>query len=1049
MTNAPQTSISDSTAAQLERRLRSAVDGDVRFGRLHRAMYATDASIYQIAPIGVLLPKNAADVVAAVRICAELGVPIVPRGAGTGLTGGAVGDGLQIDFSRYMNHIGRLDLERRTVEVEPGVVLDELNARLAPHGLRFAPDVATSSRATIGGMIANNSCGAGSVRWGRTVDHVLKLRCILADGNVVDFDDPVFASPLTKGGVDADAASSFSRVERIQSALADLRERYHDEIVARFPKVLRSNGGYGLDRLGAPGTPINACKVLCGSEGTLALIVGATLSLVPIPKHAALCVLHFRSVLDAVSSTPGILKHGPAAVELIDRLILDSARANASLAARCDILEGDPDALLVVELHDEDADSLTRRLGSLTNDPDARGAAYAAVIVRNPNRQADIWRIRTSGLGLLMSKPGDKQPYSFVEDTAVDPSRLREYLACFAEILDAEGVHAGYYAHASVGCIHVKPVLNLRSPDGVQKMRRIAEAVADLALEFGGTFTGEHGDGIIRSSFIEKMYGPRIVAAFAEVKRLFDPNNVLNPHKIVDPWPMTERLRFSHFNRPISHKPALDFSLHVTASTNGGAPGAGGIAGLAEMCSGVGQCRQRLVGTMCPSYMATGDELHSTRGRANALRIALSDQGLLDGLDDPALNEVMDLCLSCKACKTECPTGVDMARLKAELRHRRNLVYGASKRSRLIAEMPARLAFWSHFPRLANRMARSRLAHAWMQSRYQLDARLAPPQLANRTFRHWFRGRSRAAARTKAQANLRPIADAPFPRGPVIYFVDCWTNHFTPEVGIAAVKLLERAGFRVLCPGLPCCGRPAISQGLLLDAKQLALQGLRGIAEAEWAIRTEQRAAGSSVPSLSAPPLPRGGRGGALAAESATPPTMLVFDDIPILGSEPSCLLTLVDEYPQLVRSPSARRVAHRAMLVETFLARLLAREPDALRFSTPASPLLYHAHCHQKALVGSQDARFVLRAAYGDRAAEINSGCCGMAGAFGHEMEHYDIARAVGEQRLFPAVRARGGASIAVSGFSCKQQIEHHTDARPRHILEYLADGLASPFES
>jgi Fe-S oxidoreductase len=465
------------------------------------------------------------------------------------------------------------------------------------------------------------------------------------------------------------------------------------------------------------------------------------------------------------------------------------------------------------------------------------------------------------------------------------------------------------------------------------------------------------------------------------VKRLFDPDNLLNPHKIVDPWPMTEHLRYGGSFQSRTVKTHLDFSAY------------GGMAGLAGMCTGVGQCRQRLVGTMCPSYMATGDETHSTRARANALRIALSHRGLLKGLEDPALDEVMELCIGCKACKTECPTGVDMARLKTEFLSHRNMTRGVSRRSRWIAEFPSKLGVAGKVPRIFNWLSQSSWVRGMMERRYGLDRRAPPPRLASRTFRAWFRRHSRRAGHRETSI------------GTVAYLVDTWTNYFTPQVGIAAVTLLERAGFQVICLELSCCGRPAISQGLLSEAKFLAETNIRVLAP--------------------------------LAAKG-----------IPMVGSEPSCLLTLADEYPQLVRTSAARRVAEQAMTIETFLRRILEARPEAMRFRPPGGELLYHAHCHQKALVGSGDAMALLRRVYGEGAREINSGCCGMAGSFGHEVEHYDIARAIGEQRLFPAIRSRGEAAVAVSGFSCKTQIEHHTDVRPRHVVEYLAEAL-SPGET
>ena len=949
--------------------LRNKIRGEVRFDKLSRTIYATDASIYEIIPLGVVLPADVEDVVATITECQAHDIPVIARGAGTGLTGGAVGYGVLLDMSRFMNRVGPLDRARRTINVQPGVVLDELNTHLAAHGLQFGPDVATSSRATLGGMIANNSCGARSIIHGRTVDHVLELTVVLADGQVVTFK----ASPQAASDPDI----TVDRPGDIERELARIRDEHHEEITRRFPRVLRSNGGYGLDRLGAPGTRAEAIKLLCGSEGTLGIVVEAKLGLVPCPRLTGLVVLHFERLREALDVVPAVLAHEPAAVELVDHLIVEAGRANAALAKRCDFLKGNPSALLIVEFLDDDAGALQARMDALVCDRDVTRVTFARSQVLEADRQANVWNLRKSGLGLLMSRPGDRQPYGFVEDTAVDPSRLSDYMERFSAILQQENVEASVYAHASAGCLHVRPVVNLKDAGDVDRMRRIADQVSELVLEFGGVMTAEHGDGIVRSNWIERMYGARIAAAFGQVKRLFDPSGLLNPHKIIDPWPMTEHLRYGGSFASQSVKTFLDFSAY------------GGMAGLAGMCSGVGQCRQRKVGTMCPSYMATQGEQHTTRARANALRVALSNRGLLNGLDDPALAEVMDLCLSCKACKTECPTGVDMSRLKSEYLAQRNLQVGVSPQARLVADMPNLAALASRFPRLSNLVAQSKLVRAFVEYRYGLDRRVPPPRFARRSFRALYRRYRRT----------HPRSDAP--RGSVIYFVDTWTKYYVPDAGIAAVTLLERAGFRVHCPRLYCCGRPAISKGLLAEARQLAeanIQRLAGMAAA----------------------------------------------GVPIVGTEPSCILTFLEEYPQLVRAPAARTVASRVMMIETLLRRVLDDDPAALDPIRRPTPLLYHAHCHQKSLVGSDDAVALIRHVCGESASEIASGCCGMAGSFGHETQHYEVARAVGEERLFPAVRNRGEASIAISGFSCRQQVEHHTGVRARHVVEYLADALA-----
>lgn len=1007
--------------------LSAAMPGRVRADALARTIYAVDASIYEIIPAAVVLPQDVDDVVRCVQICSRHQMPVVPRGAGTGLAGGAVGAGVVVDVSRHLRRIRRLDPAAGTAEVEPGVVLDELNAAAAPFGLHFAPDVATSSRATLGGMIANNSCGAHSIIYGRTVDHVLALSVVLGDGTLVRFgpDSDGGGGNEAKGGRAGDGAEAGvrgdarRRAEHIRAGLGAIRDLHADEIERRFPKILRSNGGYGLDRLGPPGTPADPVKVLCGSEGTLGIVVAATLRLTPLPRRRGLVVAPFTSVLAALEATPRILEHRPAAVELVDRTILSAARQNPRMAGKCAFWGRDPEAILVVEFFADDDRTLKDKTSSLMaalglggpplraesrlGGPPLRGespsrggsadepchcpVSMAAcgdgspahlshpVEILDPAAQADVWAVRSAGLGLLMSRPGDEQSNAFVEDTAVDPARLRDYIERFAALLEREGVsQAGYYAHASVGCLHVRPVLNLKRAADVERMVRIAEAVSSLALEFGGTMTGEHGDGLVRSCWLKKMVGPRITRAFAEVKALFDPGGLMNPGKIVSPRPMTADLRYGPGFRSAPVKTALDFSLH------------GGPAALAGMCSGVGQCRQSLAGTMCPSYMATGDETHTTRARANALRVSLSNRGLLAGLDDPHLHEVMDLCIGCKACKTECPTGVDMARLKAEFLHARHLRRGASRRARFIADVPSRLPLASRFPRVVNRLTASAPFRRWLEFRYGLDRRIAPPRLAPRTFRHWFR-------------RHRPPASAP--RGRVVLFVDTWTNHFQPGVGRAAVALLEAAGLSVECPPHVCCGRPMISQGLLDEARRLAETNLRAL------IRHAR-------------------------------------EGTPIIGLEPSCILTFADEFPQLVPQVAARRIAAQVTTIEAFLDDLLEREPQALRFqSTAGRRVLYHAHCHQKALIGSAPAVSLLRRVFGAAAEEINAGCCGMAGSFGHEEEHYDVARAIGEQRLFPAVRRRGRAEIAVSGFSCRTQITHFTDASPRHVVEIIQSAL------
>jgi FAD/FMN-containing dehydrogenase/Fe-S oxidoreductase len=971
----------DLTAARAEsaglasvlQELRSESSCQIRNDRLARAIYATDASIYEICPDVVVFPRCAADVQAVVRACARCAVAVTPRGAGTGLTGGCVNRGVVLDLSRHLNRVLEIDPQARTARVEPGVVLDELNAQLKPHGLHFSPDVATASRATIGGMIGNNSAGAHSILVGRTCDHVLGLEAVLSDGSLARW------GAGTQGSASlADSASELA--DKCEQALAAVAAEYADEIAARFPKVFRRNGGYALDRLRTAHGRTNVEQVIVGSEGTLCITVAATLKLLPLPKHKGLLVIHYADLLAALRSVPAVLAHQPAAIELLDKLILDGTKVNPAMRPRRWFLDGDPAAILIVEFYDEDAAGLQRRLADLAADMQSRGIGYARRTITEPAQQADVWHVRKAATGLLLSRPGDMQPHDFIDDCAVEPARLADYITRLNEILTEEGVErAGYYGHTSVGLLHVRPALNLKTREGVQRLRRIADRVSRLVQEFEGAMTGEHGEGLVRSEWIERMFGPNLVEAFRKVKTTFDPHGIFNPGKIIDPLPMDSNLRYgAGFT---SHQPAtmLDFSKH------------GGMAGLAEMCSGVGDCRKRLVGTLCPSYMATGEETHTTRARANALRLALSNRDLLDGLADPALDEVFDLCLSCKACKTECPTGTDVAKLKTEWLHHRNQRLGVPRRSRLIARS-VDLAIWgSRFAPLSNPLLGSKAARVMMEHWYGLDRRVPPPPFARQTFRAWFaRRRPHAAADLQAGRLTR-----------VVYFADTWTNCYTPQVGIAAVKVLEALGCQVLVPPTVCCARPLISKGLLDEAARLAHRNVEVLGQ---------------------------------FAERG----------LPILGTEPSCVSALTDELPQLVRTDAARRIAALVQPLEQFVAAKLRETPELLNPDSSRSPLLFHGHCHQKALTGTADVmRLLALCTPGGDAQEINSGCCGMAGSFGHEVEHYEVARAIGEQRLFPAIRARGQAQIAVAGFSCRHHIAHHTGVAARHWVEYVAEAL------
>jgi FAD/FMN-containing dehydrogenase/Fe-S oxidoreductase len=756
--------------AAWERDLRSAFTGEIRLDKISRALYSTDASVYQIEPLGVLIPSSRDDLVHAVRVCLRHRVPMTLRGGGTSQAGQAIGEGIQIDCSKYINRVLEVDPAGRWARVEPGIVLDELNAELAVHGLRFAPDVSTASRATIGGMISNNSSGARSVIYGKTIDHVLELTVVLADGSIATF------APVTRNAIpggDSLEARCYAKTLALARGLAG-------EIDRRYPKILRRVAGYNLDEFTDSTKPVNLAKLIVGSEGTLCVLLDAKINLVPLPKARAVMVIEFSTLLESLAATPAILKHNPSAIEVMDKAILDHTRQNRNLQAiRETFLQGDPGSMLCVEFYAGRAEDLPPRLDALEADLRARGYGYAYRKETSPAEQARIWNLRESALGLSMAMKEDAKSISFVEDCAVAPDKLRDFIERFLAILDRHGTTAGVYAHASVGCLHVRPVVNLKTEAGVRMFESIANEVSDLTLEFGGAFSGEHGDGLVRSPFLEKMFGPEIYAAFREIKRTFDPENLFNPGKIVDPPPMTENLRFGAGYVTPRPQTWFDFS------------GYGGMGGAVEMCSGVGACRKKLSGTMCPSYMATRDEAHTTRGRANVLRLAMAGRLGESGLGDGGVYSVLDLCLECRACKAECPVNVDVARFKSEFLADYYLRHGVPLSARALGGIHKLAPLASALAPVSNWAARA------TASLIGIDSRRSVP----------------AFQRRPLTSRARPISNPT-----ATLFADTFTNYYEPENGEAAIRVLEAAGHRVEVVRPGCCARPAISKGLLEDA---------------------------------------------------------------------------------------------------------------------------------------------------------------------------------------------------------------------------------------
>ena len=757
----------------LQAELTKTCAGEIRFDAVTRALYSTDASVYQIKPAGVLVAKSREDVVAAVRACAALKHPLTMRAGGTSQAGQAIGEGLIVDTSKYLNRVLEVNPEERWVRVEPGIVLDELNAQLKQYSLRFAPDISTASRACIGGMIANNSSGARSVLYGKTIDHVLELEVVFADGKVALL------------GPDAQAPLDDSNEGRAYKAVRELSAKHRDEVVARYPKVLRRVGGYNLDEFIDPSKPFNLTKMIVGSEGTLAVVLEAKLNLVPLPKAKSVVAIHFHTLFDALEATPIILKHGPSAVEVMDRHILDNTKNSPVLEAkRKTFIEGEPGALLCVEFYADDTAELGPRMEKLEADLRGRGLGYHFHRATDLAGQAIIWGLREAALGLSMSMKQEAKSISFVEDTAVAPERLRDYIEKFLSIIERHKTTAGIYAHASVGCLHVRPVVNLKTEDGVAKFKAIAEEVADLVLEFGGALSGEHGDGLVRSPFLEKMFGSTLYQAFREIKNAFDPHGILNPGKIVDAPPITNNLRYGAGYETPNPRTYFDYSEY------------GGFGGAVDMCSGLGACRKKTDGTMCPSYMATQEEADSTRGRANVLRLAMAGRLGEAGLTQQGVKETLALCLECRACKAECPVGVDMARYKSEFLAAYYDQHGTPLEAKLLGRVHEMAKWGSMAPWLANATMGVVKRFAGVHAKRDL------PTLAEK---RWDKLVQVEAGTT----------------GP-LFFKDTFTNHFQPAVGVAAMEVMALAGQRAGFAPNVCCGRPLISQGLLAEAKALA-----------------------------------------------------------------------------------------------------------------------------------------------------------------------------------------------------------------------------------
>jgi FAD/FMN-containing dehydrogenase/Fe-S oxidoreductase len=953
--------IGESTGALAEG-LRAALDGRLegylRTDEASRALWSTDASIYLRKPVGVVVARSEGDVRLALAAARDLGLPVTPRGTGTSLAGQATAPGLALDLSE-MQRVVDVDLEERRCTVEPGTIQGELNAIVESHGLVFGADTSTSDVATLGGMVGNNSAGMRSIVYGTTADQILGLRCVLASGETVEL------RALSREEAKRRASHADAEARLLRGALG-IGERYAGEIKKRFPRMIRRVSGYGLDALVDPET-VDLTRLVCGSEGTLAVVTRADFRLAELPPQRALASFEFDSLTAAARATVELLKTGPSALEMLDDVALGRARASTAYAGSTLFVRGRPKALLLVEWSGTE-EELDERFAGLEEMARGVGALHSTPLREKGEMQATV-KLRKSTLPLLLGTTEKEKPVAFVEDAAVPPERLEEFMGRFGEIVEKNGTWACFYGHASVGCLHVRPALDTSDPEGVGRMRRIAEEVADLVVECGGSLSGEHGDGLARSEFLEKMYGPEILRAFSEVKRLFDPEGVLNPGVIVDPPPMDRSLRIGPGRRRLPVETNLDFS------------GQGNFAAAVELCNGSGFCRKKTGGTMCPSYMVTLDEKDTTRARANMLRSVIEGTLPPEELTGERMREVMDLCVGCKACKTECPSQVDVASMKTEVLSQMGEAHGFSARQKAAGHIRRQLALAALFPSLYNAVAGTGLARR-VAALAGIDPRRPLPKVAGETFSRRFPSLAQGAGPAE-----------------VALFNDTWNEYQRPEIGVGAVRLFAAAGAKVLLPGVVCCGRPMLSEGLVDAARKNARRNV----------------------DLLYPLVERG---------------------VPLVGLEPSCILTIRDDYGKLL--PGDERVGKLAEATRLFEEALLELEPELpLR---EGSPVLLHGHCHQKALVGTGPTEEALSLASGADVEVVDSGCCGMAGLFGYEKDHYEVSMKMGERRLFPAVRGAEGRVVVAPGTSCREQILGGTGRRAQHPAEYLAALLAVP---
>ncbi len=949
------------------------IKGEVLSDEYALGMYATDASIYQIKPQVVVLPLDNEDVKNAIDLARENHVSILPRGGGTSLAGQTVGASMVLDFSKHMNEIIEINAKEQWVRVQPGMARDDLNALLEPYGLHFAPDPATSSRANVGGMVGNNSSGTKSILYGKTVDHVLEAKVLLADGTELHLRE------FSRNGADQNQEASV-REKEIYHGFRKIIDENHEEIKVRFPKVMRRVGGYNLDEF-VYTDRWNLSKLICGSEGTLATTLELKLHLEPLPKYKSVAVVHYASLLEAIGAVEPILRYRPSAVEILDGTVVALSRKNLTTQRHCHFIEGDPEAILIVEFYGDSQEDVLKRGESMIQDQKEKKLGYAYPLFPEGQEYNDVWVVRKKGLGLMLGLKGDKKPLPFIEDAGIPLEHLPEYIDRVLKVCKKHGTDAAMYAHASVGVIHVRPILDLRQAEDIKRLKNIADDTFALVQEYGGSWSGEHGDGLVRSWYNKSFFGEQLYTAFREVKKLFDPENLMNPGKIIEAPSIQENLRYGSQYRDTPVKSTFFYREE------------NGFAESVHMCTGVGECRKMLGGTMCPSFKATRDEEHSTRGRANALRMAMSNQLDNNGLASERLHEVMDLCLSCKACKSECPSNVDMAKMKSDTLQLYYDHHGTTFRDRLIrdsAKMAANMGSWK--ASIVNFVQETGLFRFFFEKTTKFDRRRKLPAYAREPFFRW-------AAKNVNGSN----------RGhkKVVLFADTYLNFHEPEVGKAALHLLNACGYEVIIANVGCCQRPKISHGFLREARK---EGT----ETALALKT------------------------------------YLDQGLKVVVCEPSCASALNDDLPDLLEDEQlGRQLKEGVMMIDVFLAEELTSGRLDVSFESVIDKVAVHGHCHQKALFGTG----AMQKIYDDAqtsTTEIPSGCCGMAGSFGYEKEHYDLSEKIGASILFPAVdKLKDDHTIVACGFSCRHQIKHFTGVEAKHWVETVtvkAEDKAKP---